>query len=111
VRLSSLLAHAVVPVSKRFSDTPLDSQDTLLPDCDPAFFTSLRFGDSSALSTLSSRLRGILGTLVETKRHKKPVLFAHAGPAWDVVLEGTKEEGETALRWFFAQRRVAFRRA
>ncbi|GAA5839891.1 hypothetical protein JCM9279_005196 [Rhodotorula babjevae] len=96
------MPHVFVPVAG-------DAGDALLPDVDPAFFTSLRFGDSSALSALTSRLRGILGTLVETKRHKKPVLYAHAGPAWDVVLEGTKEDGETELRWYFAEGRVAFR--
>ncbi|KPV72994.1 uncharacterized protein RHOBADRAFT_55240 [Rhodotorula graminis WP1] len=92
--------HVFVPVAG-------DAGDALLPNFTPSLFTSLRFGDSSALSTLTSRLRGILGTILETKRRKKPVLFGHAGPAWDVVLEATKEDDQ--LRWFFAPGRVAFR--
>ncbi|GAA5820350.1 hypothetical protein JCM3770_002778 [Rhodotorula araucariae] len=95
------IKHVIVPVVG-------GAGVALFPDFSPALFPLLRLGESSAVTALSQRLRGLLGTLPQAKRHKRELTTADAGLPCDVVLNAEKGEG-AEMRWTFAEGKVAFR--
>ncbi|GAA5884244.1 hypothetical protein JCM6882_002193 [Rhodosporidiobolus microsporus] len=84
-----------------------DAAFSLFPSFSPSDFASLRAGQPSALHF---RLRGILGDLDARKRRKQPLKEKDWGPAWDVVLEAVRTEGEgRKVEWRLHEGRVKFR--
>lgn len=71
----------------------------------------IRSGDSVALRRFTDdALHGILGSLPDAKRHKKPLTYGTAGPAWDAVLEAYRaSEADAQVDWRFKADKIAFR--
>ncbi|KWU45269.1 hypothetical protein RHOSPDRAFT_33214 [Rhodotorula sp. JG-1b] len=69
----------------------------------------VRSGDSVALRRFRDEvLRGIVGTIPDAHRHKKPIEYGMAGPAWDVVLEAERVEEGAPVEWQFKPGKVTF---
>ncbi|GAA5997498.1 uncharacterized protein JCM10292_000891 [Rhodotorula paludigena] len=95
-------ASVCVPVFEPAS-TPL------FPNFDPALFPFVREGNSDALASLQSRFHDALGRIPSVLRRRQQIQAGDCGPAWDVVLDATKEEGPDGVEWQFCEGRVAFR--
>lgn len=94
--ISSLTLHATL-------------QTPLFPNFDPALFPFVREGNSDALASLQSRFHDALGRIPSVLRRRQQIQAGDCGPAWDVVLDATKEEGADGVEWQFCEGRVAFR--
>lgn len=69
----------------------------------------VRSGDSVALRRFRDEvLRGIVGSIPDAHRHKKPIEYGMAGPAWDVVLEADRGKEGAPVEWQFKPGKVTF---
>lgn len=77
----------------------------------PSEMAQVRSGDSVAFRRLTEDiLHGILGSIPEAKRRKKPLTYGTAGPAWDAILEAYRaDEADAQVEWRFKADKVAFR--
>ncbi|GAA5954063.1 hypothetical protein JCM8115_003299 [Rhodotorula mucilaginosa] len=69
----------------------------------------VRSGDSVALRRFRDEvLRGIVGSIPDAHRHKKPIEYGMAGPAWDVVVEADRGKEGAPVEWQFKPGKVTF---